>query len=99
MSEPLSVTEQTRAASFAAAFADYACEKGADRQTLLSFSGLSEGDLSNQDDRIPMAFYQALIGAAIHQTGDTALLLKHTLESRLESSSNCTHLRLSGVFD
>ena len=75
------------AAGFAAAFADYACEKGADRQALLSFSGLSEGDLSDQDNRIPMAAYQALIGAAIHQTGDTALLLKHTLESRLETIS------------
>ncbi|SEV87912.1 transcriptional regulator, AraC family [Cognatiyoonia koreensis] len=81
------MTEQTMAAGFAAAFADYACERGAKRDVLLDQSGLTQDDLSDQDNRIPVAAYHALIGAAIQQTGDTALLLRHTLESRLETMS------------
>ncbi|MFW2544955.1 AraC family transcriptional regulator [Primorskyibacter sp. 2E107] len=81
------MAEQTMAAGFAAAFADYACGKGATRDTLLQHSGLTEDDLSDQDNRIPVASYQALIGAAIRQTGDTALLLRQTLDSRLETMS------------
>ncbi|PUB17330.1 AraC family transcriptional regulator [Yoonia sediminilitoris] len=81
------MTEQTMAAGFAAAFADYACDRGANRDALLADSGLTDDVLSDQDNRIPVAAYQALIGAAIRQTGDTALLLRHTLESRLETMS------------
>ena len=81
------MTERTMAAGFAASFADYACEKGATREVLLSESGLTEQDLSDQDNRIPVAAYQTMIGIAITQTGDTALLLRHTLDSRLETMS------------
>ena len=81
------MTEQTMAAGFAASFANYACNKGANREGLLTVSGLTEEDLSDQDNRIPRAAYQSLIGAAIKQTGDTALLLRHTLDSRLETMS------------
>ena len=77
------VTEQTMAAGFA----DYACKKGARRDALLTASGLTEDDLSDQDNRIAEAAYRAMIGAAIAQTGDTLLLLRHTLESRLETIS------------
>jgi len=75
------------AAGFAASFADYACDRGATRDVLLAASGLSENDLSDQDNRIPVAAYQTLIGAAVQQTGDTALLLRHTLDSLLETMS------------
>jgi AraC-like DNA-binding protein len=81
------MTEQTMAAGFAASFADYACDRGAKRDVLLAESGLTEDDLSDQDNRIPVAAYQTLIGAAVQQTGDTALLLRHTLASRLETMS------------
>jgi len=81
------MTEQTMAAGFAASFADYACDRGASRHMLLTESGLTEDDLSDQDNRIPLAAYQALIGVAIKQTGDTALLLRHTLDTRLEGMS------------
>lgn len=81
------MTEETMAAGFAASFADYACDKGAKRHVLLAESGLTEDDLSDQDNRIPRAAYQAIIAAAIQQTGDTALLLRHTLETRLETMS------------
>lgn len=81
------MTEQTMAAGFASGFADYVCARGARRDALLAESGLTEDDLSDQDNRIPLAAYQALIGAAIRQTGDTAVMLRHTLESRLETMS------------
>lgn len=77
------MTEHTMAASFA----DYACDRGAKRDILLADSGLTENDLSDQDNRIPLAAYQAMIGAGIRQTGDTALLLRHTFETRLETMS------------
>ena len=81
------MTEQTMAAGFAASFADYACTRGADRDVLLADSGLTEDDLSDQDNRISVAAYQAMIAAGTKQTGDTALLLRHTLETRLETMS------------
>lgn len=81
------MTEQTMAAGFAAAFAEYACDRGADRDALLAESGLTEDDLSDQDNRIAVVAYHRLIGAAIQQTNDTALPLKHILDSRLETMS------------
>jgi len=81
------MSEQTMAAGFAANFADYACKKGAKRDALLAASGLTEADLSDQDNRIPEAAYRTMIRTAIAQTGDTSLLLRHTLESRLETIS------------
>ncbi len=85
--EVMKLAEQTMAAGFAASFAEYACDKGANRDALLSTSGLTEDELSDQDNRIPVIAYQALIRAAIEQTGDTALLLRHTLDSQLETMS------------
>lgn len=81
------MTDQTMAAGFAAAFTNYACDKGASREALLAESGLTDEDLSDQDNRISVASYHALIGAAMRQTGDSALLLRHTLDSRLETIS------------
>ena len=81
------MTEETMAAGFAASLAEYACGRGAKRDILLADSGLTEDILSDQDNRIPVAAYQVMIGAAIRQTGDTALLLRHTLETRLETMS------------
>lgn len=75
------------AAGFAAAFADFAASRGADRGTLLTASNLTETDLRHQDNRIPVSAYHALIAAGIRQTGDTALLLRHTFESDLQAIS------------
>lgn len=81
------MTEETMAAGFASSFAEYARKCGADRDALLTASGLTEADLSDQDNRIPESAYGVLIGAAIQQMGDTSLLLRHTFESRLETIS------------
>ncbi len=75
------------AAGFAAAFLDYAVTKGADRDALMRVCALSDEALDHQDNRIPVSAYQTLIGSAIAATGDTALLLRHTLESELETIS------------
>lgn len=81
------MSQPTMAAGFAAAFLDYAVQRGAPRAPLLAAAGLAPDDLADQDARIPVAAYEALIGAAIAATGDTALLLRHTFESRLEAIS------------
>jgi AraC-like DNA-binding protein len=75
------------AAGFARGFLDYAEGEGAGRRALMAASGLTETDLADQDARIPVAAYQALIAAGIEATGDTSLLLRHVLESRLETMS------------
>lgn len=75
------------AAGFASALLDYAVSRGADRRVLLDAAGLDVAALADQDNRIPVAAYQALIAAAMAATGDTALLLRHTLTSRLETIS------------
>jgi len=81
------MSDPTMAAGFAAAFLDYAQGEGAPRGPLLAASGLAESDLADQDKRIPVAAYQALVAAGIEATGDTSLLLRHVLETRLETMS------------
>lgn len=81
MSQPM------MAAGFVTALLDYVSGRDASREQLLIACGLKAEDLSDQDNRVPVAAYQALIGAAIEATGDTAILLRHTLESRLETMS------------
>ncbi|EAQ04134.1 transcriptional regulator, AraC family protein [Pseudooceanicola batsensis HTCC2597] len=79
--------DQTMAAGFAAAFLAYAVVEGAPRDGLLAACALTEDDLTDQDRRIPVASYEALIAAGIKATGDTSLLLRHVLESQLETMS------------
>ena len=77
----------TMAAGLAAAFLDFVTGRGADRGVLLQAMGLGEADLAEQDNRIPVEAYQALIAAAIAETGDSAILLRHTFETKLETMS------------
>lgn len=81
------MSNPTMAAGFAGALLEYAVGKGADRAQLLDASGLTEDALAQQDNRIPVSVYHALIGAAIAATGDGALVMRHTIESKLESMS------------
>ncbi len=81
------MSDQTMAAGFATAFLDYAVAEGAPRGSLLAASGLAEDELSDQDTRIPVTAYQTLVAAGIAETGDTSLLLRHVLETRLETMS------------
>jgi AraC-like DNA-binding protein len=81
------MSDRTMAAGFASGFLDYAVAEGAPHGRLLAASGLTDGDLADQDARIPVAAYEAMIGAGIEATGDTSLLLRHVLDSRLETMS------------
>ncbi|WP_068300438.1 AraC family transcriptional regulator [Pararhodobacter sp. CCB-MM2] len=81
------MSQPSMAAGFAASFLDFACARGVSRDALLGASGLTESDLADQDNRIPVAAYQTLIDAAMQLSGDTALLLRHTMETRLETMS------------
>jgi AraC-like DNA-binding protein len=81
------MSDQTMAAGFAAAFLEYAVAEGAPWRGLLAAAALTEDDLADQDTRIPVASYEALIAAGIAATGDTSLLLRHVLETRLETMS------------
>lgn len=81
------MSQPTMAAGFAAAFLDYVSVRGAARGALLDACGLAEADIADQDARIPVDAYHRLIGAAMHMTGDTSLLLRHTLETQLETMS------------
>ncbi|MDF0595958.1 AraC family transcriptional regulator [Psychromarinibacter halotolerans] len=81
------MSDQTMAAGFASAFLDYAEAEGAPRDRLLAAAGLTEDDLADQDMRVPVASYHTLIAAGIKATGDTSLLLRHVLETRLETMS------------
>lgn len=81
MSQPM------MAAGFVSALLEYAIERGAPRDVLLGACGLEAHDLADQDNRVPISAYHALIAAAMELTGDSAILLRHTLESRLETMS------------
>lgn len=81
------MSDQTMAAGFASAFLDYAVADGAPRRGLLAASRLTDEDLADQDARIPVSSYQALIAAGIEATADTSLLLRHVLETQLETMS------------
>lgn len=81
------MSQPTIAAGFAASFLEYATQQGADAPTLLGRAALTEEMLSQQDARVPLAAYHALIAEAIKATGDTALLLRHTMDTRLETMS------------
>lgn len=81
------MSQQMMAAGFVSALLDYIAGRGASRDGILAATGLAAADLADQDNRVPVAAYHALIAAGIAATGDTALLLRHTLESRLETMS------------
>ncbi len=81
------MSEGTIAAGFAKAFLTYAVSNGSGRTALLSAAQLSEDDLNDQDARIPVAAYYAMISAGMEATGDTSLLLRHVLETELETMS------------
>jgi len=65
----------TIAAGYPKAFLEFAVSKGADRQTLIERSHICPDDLQNQDNRIPLANYLALLKAGIELCDNPALSL------------------------
>lgn len=56
---------------------DFAVARGADRELLLSRSGIAPEDLAADDDRIPLTRFRELTRAAQELCGDPALALKY----------------------
>lgn len=65
----------TVAAGYPKAFLDFAVSRGADRRMLLERSHIRLDDLKDQDDRVPLANYMALLKAGIELCNEPALSL------------------------
>jgi len=65
----------TVAAGYPKAFLDFAVSRGADRKTLIERSRIRLDDLKDQDSRIPLAHYLALLNAGIALCNEPALSL------------------------
>ncbi|MGH9763488.1 MAG: AraC family transcriptional regulator ligand-binding domain-containing protein, partial [Blastocatellia bacterium] len=65
----------TISAGYPKALLDFAVSRGADRRTLIERSEILPADLSNQDNRIPLANYMALLQAGIELCNEPALSL------------------------
>jgi AraC-like DNA-binding protein len=65
----------TISAGYPKALLDFAVSRGADRQTLLARSHIHPDELQNQDNRIPLANYLALLKAGIELSNEPALSL------------------------
>lgn len=77
----------TIAAGTALDFIEFAVSKGATRKTLLSNAGLTMVDFADQDARVPLATYMALMRDAAAQTDDPALPLRVHPETSTEKFS------------
>jgi AraC-like DNA-binding protein len=69
------VARPTVVAGYPRAFLDFAVSRGADRRGLIERSGVHPDDLKEQDNRIPLANFMALLKAGIELTGEPALAL------------------------
>lgn len=77
----------TVAAGLVRSVVDYVAHRGADATALTSSVGLTAADLEDQDARIPLALYKALIATAKRVTDDPALMLHHAIDTRIEDIS------------
>ena len=69
------MAKPTIAAGYPRAFLDFAVARGADRRALLERSRIRRGDLEEQDNRVPLANYVALVEAGVELCGEPALAL------------------------
>src|SRR5229473_7908754 len=66
---------------------DFAVSRGADRQMLIERSRIRPDDLEDQDNRIPLANYMALLKAGIELCNEPALSLLFGEAVRLQDVS------------
>jgi AraC-like DNA-binding protein len=69
------MAEPTIAAGYPKAFLDFAAARGADRRVLLERSRIRPDYLEDQDSRIPLSKYLALMEAGVELCGEPALAL------------------------
>jgi len=81
------MSELTVGAGLARGLVELAASKGANAQALLDRAGLSSDELIDQDNRIPMPRYVALMRAAKELCGDPALALHYGEEVDLSEVS------------
>ena len=67
--------EPTVAAGYPKAFLEFAVSRGADRGTLVERSHIHPHDLEDQDNRVPIARYMALMKAGVELCNEPALAL------------------------
>jgi len=70
------MSEPTIAAGFAKGFIDFAVSRGAPRNTLLARSKIRPDDLTDQDARLPLQAYTALMKEGVNCCGEPALALQ-----------------------
>lgn len=70
------MAEPSTSAGYTKALLEFAVRQGADEQRLLQHALLRAEDLADQDARVPLARYIALMHAAKEQTGNPALALE-----------------------
>lgn len=73
----MTLAELTVAAGLARGLIGFAARKGADVEALVERSGIAPRELDDQDGRVPMGKYVALMRAAKALTGDAALALHY----------------------
>lgn len=81
------MAEATIAAGFPKAFLDFAVAKGADRQILIERTHIQPDDLTDEDNRVPLATYIELIKASIELCREPALALLFGEQVRLPGIS------------
>jgi AraC-like DNA-binding protein len=81
------MSEPTVSAGYAKALLAFAMSKGAPREALLSRAGLRDQDLEDQDDRVPMSRYIALMTAGRDLCAAPALALEFCEGTRFEDFS------------
>jgi AraC-like DNA-binding protein len=81
------VAEPTIAAGYPKGFLEFAVSRGADRKALMTSAGLAEADLAQQDNRVSLPRYVALIRAAIAQLNEPAIALQFGEAVRMQDIS------------
>jgi AraC-like DNA-binding protein len=77
----------TIAAGYPRGLLDFAVSKGADREALLTRSGISADLVEHHDNRVPVANYIALFEAAAELTGIPAISLEYGKAVRMQEIS------------
>ena len=81
------MASESVAAGIVSGLIKYSVSQGASEKQIFSDSGLSQSQLSDQDARIPMSKYQALVYSVIEQTEDAALPLRFSVSTDLRNFS------------
>lgn len=81
------MAEHTVSAGVASGLIDFAIAGGASRAGLLERSGIDASILADQDNRVAMSCYQALVAAASDLTGDPALAMHYAEQVDLSELS------------